>query len=482
MSLHFRIGKSSALFAHTVLAKAAAKKGIALGQSKDWREHYQEVFAQLAAVEALDEQAVLQRQILDSVHEEIRDDSDRSLKELVATGFLAAGSSSTQLKLDSAIGNGEPSPLATIGTATAENLINHQLAEAGLLADLTSYDRMVTDDCLDIELANTVFVAIGANAELALTEELLALGANVVAIARPNQEKWQRLIEFAAASAGTLNYPSLEGRVGLALDTEIELIAEYLGRVLYAHPGKRIVCLGFVYAPGSAQIIASAAQDALMSALAEQVGIERFVAGWLATPLDSYLVKKDLLDSQQHDFSHRNFLVRLRDAIFGLSRARADSALKGVKSAQAIESELTRRSATVLDFSARRQGSSYLLAKRIERWRAAELVSRGYQVWFQVTPAARTNSTLGYKFVRAAYRGLARLGVVTFEAWMLRDLLTACLLGRLGSKKDVGSGADSGFEGFAATAIHGKLWRLPYRLEAVWRTSFLMGLDEYLHR
>jgi hypothetical protein len=92
-----------------------------------------------------------------------------------------------------------------------------------------------------------------------------------------------------------------------------------------------------------------------------------------------------------------------------------------------------------------------------------------------VTPAARTHSTLDYKFVRAAYRGLARLGIVTFEAWMLRDLLTACLLGRLSRKALDSAGAHP-----EDSAIHGKLWRMPYRLERLWVASFIAGLDEYL--
>lgn len=482
MALQFRTGKSSALFAHSVLANLSAQHGINLGQPNDWRENYQRVFAHLAALEALDTKAYLQRQILDLIQTEICDESGRSLENQVAAGFAAADRKDTQLALESIEGNGNTSPLATIGTATAENLIDHELAEKGILADLSSFDLMVAQERLDDELANTVFVAIGANAELALTEELLALGAHVVAIARPNQDKWPRLIEFAAASAGTLSFPTFEGKPGLALDNQVELIAEYLGRVLSLHPDKRIVCLGFVYAPGSAQIIASAAQDALISAVADNVGVDRFMAGWLATPLDSYCVQLELLGMQQQAFANRGIGVRMRDAVVGLSAARAESAFKGVMGANVTESELTRLGLTVLDFSARRQGSSYLLAKRIERWRAAELVSRGYKVWFQVTPAAQTNSTLRYKFVRAAYRGLARLGVVTFEAWMLRDLLTASLLGRMGEKFEAHKGSDFNLARYEDTAIHGKLWRLPYRLEPVWRSSFLFGLDEYLHR
>lgn len=474
MALQFRTGKSSATFAQTLLAQTATQQGIDLGEPAEWRANYQRVFAQLTAIEALDEQAATQRHLLKKLHAEIVDESARSLQELVAAGF-AAEKLDARIETATVAGMGEASALATIGTPTAENLVAQRLAEAGLLADLTEFDRIVAEGGVQAELANTVFVAIGANAELSLTEELLSLGASVIAVARPNHEKWQRLFEFAEASAGHLTYPRFSGKPGLALDSQIELSANWLGDVLRQHSQKRVVCLGFVYAPGSAQIIASAAQDALMAAIADQVGASRFVAGWLATPLDSYCVEQSLLQSQQQEFDARKLGTRLRDALLGLSAARAESALRGSESALELAQQLGASGRAVADFSANRQGSSYLLAKRIERWRASELASRGFTVWFQVTPAARTHSTLDYKFVRAAYRGLARLGIVTFEAWMLRDLLTACLLGRLSRKALDSAGAHP-----EDSAIHGKLWRMPYRLERLWVAAFIAGLDEYL--
>ncbi len=477
MALQFRSGKSSAKFAQTLLEPVAHEHSIALGDPQQWRANYQRVFALLTAIEALDSGAGVQRRLLQSLHGQIAEPNGPSLHEIVASGF-AAGRLDACLEIASINGSGQPSALATIGKPTAERLIAQELAEPALALDLEAFDQLEPGSGAGAEIANTVFIAIGANAELALTEELLSLGATVIAVARPNPAKWQRLCEFAASSAGTLIYPQIEGKPGLSLDTQTELVANWLAQVVRDQIGKRIVCLGFVYAPGSAQIIASAAQDALMAALADQVGASRFVAGWLATPLDSYCVDRSVLESQLAQFARRTLATRLRDALLELSAARAKAANRGAGVAAQLSSELDSQGRVVIDYSANRQGSSYLLAKRIEGWRAAELASRGFETWFQITPAAQTNSTLGYKFVRAAYRGLARLGVVTFEAWMLRDLLTAALLGRL-ARLSAGERASAHPED---SAIHGKLWRMPYRLERFWVASFLAGLDEFLRR
>ena len=481
MALKFRTGKSSSKFALTLLTESAAKHGVALADSQEWREHYQQVFAQLTAIEELDQQAALQAELLARLHNEIVDETGRTLGDLVRAGFDSK-ELDNRLETGSIAGIGQVSQLATIGKPTAENLIAQQLAEPGLLSDLESYDHAVASGRVASLLDDTLFVAIGANAELALTEELLSIGAHVVAVARANPEKWQRLQEFASGTAGTVTYPVFRGQPGLALDTQIDLTANWLSRVVRAHPKKRVVCLGFVYAPGSAQIIAAAAQDALIAALANEVGAERFVAGWLATPLDSYCVNRDVFEANLEAFAHRSVFSRVRDALIGLGRARAVSASAAQGFPSWISQGLLEAEKVVVDFSAKRQGSSYLLSKRIERWRASELSSRGFGVWFQVTPAAQTRSTLDYKFVRAAYRGLARLGVVTFEAWMLRDLLTACLLGRLAVEPNYAQNSASNIAKFAQTAIHGRLWRMPYRMEQLWVSSFLLGLDEYLRR
>jgi hypothetical protein len=288
-----------------------------------------------------------------------------------------------------------------------------------------------------------------------------------------------RLIETARASAGTLILPVLSSRVsgqnldqlddfalaelaGLDLEADTTAIAAWLLEQAAALGDKRFNLLGTIYAPGKRQILASAAQDAVIQAVLAKLGPQRATVGWLATPLDSVLLPTQFADELASSYAARSFGTRLRDTLWQLF-----GGLKPAKYEPCAEGALL-----VADFSAQRQGSSYLLAKRIERWRAAVASAEGFQVWYQVTPAAITHSTVGYKVVRAAYRGARRLGVTPFEPWMLRDLLCAMLIGHLGGEQT--SGID------ATKAIHGGIWRMPYDPHTVWKTAALMGWMELL--
>lgn len=465
MSLRFSTGKSSQTFSTTVLhaATESGDNGIDLGEAADWRTNYQRVFARLTELEAGAGGLTLQRALLEKIAELVVDDSGVSLSQL-ATHGLPRSDSVVSVTIQ---GSGEVSPLATIGSPTAEALIANHLAEPGIRALLSAYDARGT------QRPTETLVAIGANAELSLATDWLAIGGTVVALARPNQAKWAALIEFARGSAGRLVVPVRAERagelaVGAAVAEQDEQLAKVAGldltedtvecaawlRAQATRAIDRVIVLGTVYAPGAAQILAAAAQDALIGLLAKTLPADQLLVGWLATPLDSILQNPEVLAQRLARFEERKFATRLRDTTLRL-----------------LFNGPTALSPTALqDFSAQRQGSSYLLAKRIERWRAADLAARGVQTWFQVAPPANTHSTLDYKVVRAAFRGASKLGVVSFEPWMLRDLLTACLLGALETRESVG----------LESAIHGGVWQLPYDPHSVWLPATMLGWPELL--
>jgi hypothetical protein len=53
-------------------------------------------------------------------------------------------------------------------------------------------------------------VLIGATSEMGPFDYLLSRGANVIAIARKGQKKWQELIDRAKSSSGTMYFPMRE--------------------------------------------------------------------------------------------------------------------------------------------------------------------------------------------------------------------------------------------------------------------------------
>lgn len=481
MALQFATGPSTTTLAIELLRRgldneSALAPSLTQSTPEAWRANYQRVFANLTCLESQENGIAAQRSLLNHLGELITDASGASLKQLTEGSALAAAAKVHTVVIR---GDGAVAPLATVGSPTADALIGHRLAEPGIKPLLESFDAAVEADAeLRQVTGREVLVSIGANAELSIAPEWLGLGSTVVAVARHNFHKWARLIETARASAGTLILPVLASRAegknleelddyalaeiaGLDLEADVSSIAAWLLEQAAALGDKRFNLLGTIYAPGKHQILVSAAQDAVIAAVLAELGPARATVGWLATPLDSILVPAAFDGELAATYAARNFGTRLRDGFWQL--------FGGLKSAKY---EPCSKSGLVADFSAQRQGSSYLLAKRIERWRASVASAERFKVWYQVTPAAITHSTVGYKVVRAAYRGARRLGVTTFEPWMLRDLLCAIWIGHL-------TGAQPS-EINSNTAVHGGIWRLPYDPQTVWKPAALMGWVELL--
>ena len=73
------------------------------------------------------------------------------------------------------------------------------------------------------------------------------------------------------------------------------------------------------------------------------------------------------------------------------------------------------------------QGPNYLLAKRIQRWRATLARAEGASVSLAVAPPTRTQSVIKNRALAAAYAGSHRFGIEVFEPETARTLM-ACLL------------------------------------------------------
>ena len=485
MPLEFASGSSSTAFAIDLLRRCVGGDAIlaaTLTTADQWRTNYQRAFSRLTCLEAQETGIALQRRLLSDLSVSIRDTAGLSLKQLTSAVERAEAAQVLTVMIR---GDGPVVPLATVGAATADALVGHQLAEPAIKGLLEGFDAQVEGDPQLIQLVeNEVLVAIGANAELSLAPEWLGLGATVAAVARHNVHKWARLIETARASAGTLLVPVLASRAegknlaelddfalaelaGLDLENNVSSIANWILEQAKDFPNKRFNLLGTIYAPGKHQILASAAQDSVIAEVLSVLGPNRATVGWLATPLDSVLMPVEYAAELAAAYAHRKFGVRIRDGfwqIFG--------GLKPAAHEPCATLDGNGENAIVADFSAQRQGSSYLLAKRIERWRANVAAAEGFKVWYQVTPAAITHSTVGHKVVRAAYRGARKLGITTFEPWMLRDLLCAMLVGHLAGREP--SSVDS------KTAIHGGIWRLPYDPQTVWKPAGFLGWIELI--
>ena len=488
MSLRFASGPSSTKFAVELLRPYLPD--LKLGAPGEWRQNYQRAFVELTRLEAQTSETRLQAALLEAIGASILDDAGRSITQLVKQGWSQGQLVETVV----VSGMGETSRLATVGKPTAEALVRNGLAEPRIADDLSAYDDWVAAHD-EAPTAGELLLAIGANAELSLVADWLAIGGIAAAIARQNSTKWSALIAQARESGGTLLVPVLATRAagldlasiddeqlaqiaGLDLQADLAAIAGWVRSIADAHIDKRIVALGTVYAPGKNQILAAAAQDALLARLTDELPPARLVLGWLATPLDSVALPREVFEASIAAHAKRGLGRRIRDLL-----------LRPVGGPlaphpEAILTSASDRDLAIVDFSAVRQGSSYLLAKRIERWRAQVAQAAGHNVWFQVAPPAQTHSTLDYRVVRAAFRGAGSFGVTTFVPWMLRDLLTAVLIGHLKgeAKQPAKQPAEQPVEPRALldSAIHGGVWRVAYDPQSIWSPAAILGWPELL--
>ena len=84
------------------------------------------------------------------------------------------------------------------------------------------------------DLSDHYFVLLGAGSAMGPLKLLLELGANIVAIDLDRPGIWQRLLDLAENSCGTITFPLKEGKPQASLSTREELCAA-AGANLLAH-------------------------------------------------------------------------------------------------------------------------------------------------------------------------------------------------------------------------------------------------------
>lgn len=464
-------------FAKSLLSTAVQSVDATLAKDilseSNWRKNYQGYFLRLSEIEFGDRATALEvmQSALTSLTANIKNEDNRSIAELAVDGFAATNLVET---------------VEINGTGSVEDLWPgletnlSQLAADWVARDLAEPDVhnafKFLDDNPDVKPAGDLLFALAGNAELSGAKDWLSLGGRVAVVARQNASAWQSLIAHAKKSAGTLLVPVLRERsangplaeqAGLDLVQEVSAIASWLHEV--SRNEKRLVIASYAYIGGSNQIIAQAAQDSLIAAASANLAKSKLALTWLATPLDVIVAGPEVLARQKAKFGQRSGAVRIRDFVWSL--------FGQLNSPTGRTSETASGLAGSFDASSVRQGSSYLLAKHSEKWRAMVAARQGNLVSYTVAPPAATRSVLGVRVLNYTYRGLARFGVYPFSAQATRRAMALLLLRNLNDPASVAAPANSsnqvGLVG--ATAIHGGVWRMAYRPESIWIAATVLG-------
>jgi hypothetical protein len=433
----------------------------------NWRKNYQAYFLQLADIEFGPGSASIEflQSALNYLGGQLKSESGETMQSIANRGFASKGLVSTH-KIQ---GSGSAAPYwfdSTPLTAVAESWVRHGLAEPAVIQSF-SYLQQNTS----LPIADDLLVALAGNAELSFAKDWLSLGGRVAVVGRQNQTAWASLIAHAEQSAGTLFVPSLVAvRTGqpLAELAGLDLIDNLAEITSWIHElsrnEQRLAIASFAYVGGAKQIVTQAAQDCIVATVTSNLPKSKVALSWLATPLDVVVVGKEVTEAQVAKFASRSIATKLRDAIWQIF-----GQLKAPQTRQ-----LGIENLVAFDASSVRQGSSYLLAKHSEKWRALLAHRQGNLVCYTVAPPATTRSVLGVKILNYTYRGLDRFGVRPFSALETRRAMALLLLSKLHDTATSARHTDA-VALVSATAIHGGTWRLAYRPDSIWVPATVYG-------
>jgi hypothetical protein len=341
--------------------------------------------------------------------------------------------------------------------------------------------RMVAAHPDWLALPGRTVVALGAGAEVGPLPVLLGWGARVIGVDLPRPDIWTRVLEVARRSAGTLLVPvagrraagqdlagtaggglagppgeDLAGRAGLNLIADVPAVADWLAAV-----DGPLVLGNYVYADGGDNVRLASAVDALTVRLLAARG--DVALAFLATPTDVFAVPGDAVAQSARAYADRSAAAKLGawplHALSGgrlLHPAYRPGADPGICDSQVPQ-----------------QGPNYVLAKRVQRWRATVARDGGAAVSMNVAPPTRTRSVLKNRVLAAAYAGAPRFGVEVFEPATTKTLMAALLVHDLHAGDSPAQAHP--WQDEARAAAHGGLWRIAYTPRSALGLAVMLG-------
>jgi hypothetical protein len=436
--------------------------------SRHWRRNYQPTFADAVALEFTDQPALsaaLAR------FRELAAIDGAPLEQVLSEAFENGGN----LGIHSVLGGQPAQPITRHDGVSwlidAERRVAEGSAEPGLLVRASALDAMGESPRLPLLLA------FAGAAELAATREWLRWGGRVLVLARPRPSFWAELIDFARSTGGELLVPvaasaqlpkaisddELAELAGFDVVTEPALAAEALRWVFDS--GDPLLFGHFGYSPGITHLQLQVVAEVLSELAMQKFAPNKLHFSWLATPSDSIAVPLELQLARVSRFRERSLGRKLADLPWQLIGQLRQPRVVPI-------ADFDEQQYVLVDASTSKQGPSYSLAKRTQRWRAQLAAAAGFGVSYQVTPPAKTRSVLGFRILRATYRGAPSYGTHPYEVVDARQWPAALAALDSISRPDRESPTDL----YLPAAIHGGLWRTMYETDSAWYAATALGL------
>ncbi len=329
-----------------------------------------------------------------------------------------------------------------------------------------------------LDLSDQTIALLGAQAEVGPLAWLLRWRAQVIAVDLPRPVLWQRMLRLARAGNGALHVPLRASASRSPADRDSDDLAAHAGADLTIDAPEIAAWLAgfdgpltvgaYAYLDGAAHARVAVAMDMVQAALAAQ---RRDVTlAMLATPTDAYAVPPEALHAAHERFAARGPGARLAGIVsFGQAFARNGSALATTGGA----------SFGLVDALISQQGPNYVLAKRLQHWRALIARAGGTRVSIHVAPPSLTQSVTHNRWLAAAYRAAHRFGAEAFEPLTASALMAALLVHDLRHDEAAANPAvplAHPLHLLSAAACHGGLWRMPFGARSALPMAAMAGM------
>ena len=349
--------------------------------------------------------------------------------------------------------------------------------------------HLVLDNPDWLDLRDIDIALLGAGAEMAPTRSLLRWGARVHAIDLPRPAIWEHLTSITRSTAGTLRIPiplNKDGQPPFVVGGDVHpdddatiwsaagadlLTQTPEARTWLAEIDQPFILGTYAYADGAIHALLSVASDAIASSLMSER--DDLTLAFLATPTDVFVVPIECVEESRRRWDNRG--------LGGLLQAPLRIARQFEPNYPTTYTTLAGQHIGLNDSIIPQQGPNYILAKRIQRWRALVARAEGVPVSLNLAPATRTRSVVRNRALAAAYAGADKFGVEVFDPSTSTTLMAAMLVHDLRNPASPANPATeliNPMDLFARGANHGGLWRAAYAPRSVLGIAALLGMFE----
>lgn len=331
-----------------------------------------------------------------------------------------------------------------------------------------------------LNLSDKYVVLLGATSAMGPLKVLLGLGANVIGIDLNRPQIWAKAVRLARESCGTLTFPMKKPQAECKTDDELfansgcDLIGdtpEIRNWLLKVAPGKHLTVGAYAYLDGPLFVRISVAMDAIIQDLVEQ---RKVSLAYLCTPTDAHLVPAASVVAAADN--HRR--SPLWQHLFALAVSCTKSRMSRNVRKPVIDNEGNEQH--VVDAVVAQQGPNYILAKRLQHWRAIVSREKGSVVSTNIAPSTATLSVVSNFSFKLAYGGMGYFRPMeVFQEDTSNAVMGALLINDLRNEQSAANPnvrLRNPMNLFTENSFHGGAWRIGWKFGCIGTPSVVSYL------